>query len=227
MDPKWQAIEVFSSLPYFVGLDPATLEAVANAAAQQKYEAGQVVFVEGETCLGLYIVQAGWLKAYKLSVTGREMVIRVIGPGEVFNEVGVLSEGKNLLSVKALETCNVWIIQRQALLRLIDSSPKLCRLISQNLARRVEQLVKLIDDLSLCTVEGRLARLLLKQSNQGVITRQSWATQAEIAAQLGTVPGVISRLLHGLADEGLIRIERHQIHILNSRGLEVKALRGD
>ena len=227
MGPKWRALEVLSSLPYFAGLEPATLEAVANAAVQQKYEAGEIVFMEGEPCLGLYLVQDGWLKAHKLSPAGREIVVRVIGPGEAFNEVGVLSGGNNLLTVRVLEKSVVWLIQRQALLQLMERYPQIGRLISQNLARRVEFLVKLIDDLSLCTVEGRLARLLLEQSNQNVITRQRWATQAEIAARLGTVPGVVSRILHSLADKGLIRIERHQIHILDRQGLEDKALRGD
>jgi hypothetical protein len=60
----------------------------------------------------------------------------------------------------------------------------------------------LIEDLSLRTVEGPLARLLLSHSDEGIVHRQRWATQAEIAAQLGTIPAVINRILHGLTDEG-------------------------
>ncbi len=214
------------SMPYFAGLDPPMLKVIANVAVQQNYEAGQIVFMDGEPCLGLYLVQDGWLKGYKLSPTGREQVIRFLGPGDAFNEVGVLAEGKNLVTVQALEPSTVWIIQREALLRLMEAFPQLCRLISQNLAKRVYHLMSLIEDLSLRTVEGRLARLLLDHSSEGIINRQRWATQAEIAAQLGTVPGVINRILHSLADEGLIRIERHRIHILNCQGLETKALCG-
>jgi CRP/FNR family transcriptional regulator len=222
-----KTVSVLYSMPYFAGLDLATLEAVANAAIQQKYESGQIVFMDGEPCLGLYIVQDGWLKGYKLSPTGREQVIRFLGPGDAFNEVGVLAEGKNLVTVQAMELSTVWIIQRDALLGLMEAFPQLCRLITQNLAKRVYHLMSLIEDLSLRTVEGRLAHLLLDQSREGIINRQRWATQAEIAAQLGTVPGVINRTLHSLADEGLIRIERHRIHILNRQGLEKKALCGD
>jgi CRP/FNR family transcriptional regulator len=154
-------------------------------------------------------------------------VIRFIGPGEVFNEIGVLAEEKNLVTVQALEPSTVWVIQRGALLRLMETYPQLGRLIAQNLAKRVYHLMDLIEDLSLRTVEGRLARLLLEQSNEGNFNRQRWVTQAEIAAQIGSVPAVISRILHSLADEGLIRIERHQIHILNRQGLEAKASGGD
>ena len=105
----------------------------------------------------------------------------------------------------------------------MDVHPQVCRLITQNLAKHMSHLMDLVVDLSLHTVEGRLARMLLAQSSEGIGNRQRWATQAEIAARLGTVPGVINRTLHGLADEGLIYIERHRIHILDRQGLESKA----
>ena len=227
MDAKRDVVEVLSSMSYFNGLDLSVMIAMADAAILRKYEAGQIIFLDGEPCAGLYIVQGGWLKGFKHAASGREQVIRFLGPGEAFNEIGVMAEGKNLVTVQALEPSTVWIIEREALLRLMEVYPQMCRLISQNLAQRVYHLMKLIDDLSLCTVEGRLVRLLLEQSNPGGLNRQRWYTRAEIAAQIGTVPGVISRILHSLADEGLIRIERHEIHILNRQGLEGKSLRGD
>jgi CRP-like cAMP-binding protein len=227
IDTARNAVEVLSSIPYFKELDLSVMKALADVAVLRKYEAGQIIFVDGEPCAGLYIVQDGWLKGFKHAPSGREQVIRFMGPGDVFNEIGVLAEGKNLVTVQALAPSVVWVIQQEAVLRLMETYPQLCRLIVQNLAKRVYHLMNLIEDLSLRTVEGRLAHLLLEQSKEGIVNRQRWATQAEIASQLGTVPGVISRILHSLADEGLIRIERHQIHILSRHGLEVIALRGD
>ena len=226
MDVARDAVEGLSSIPYFQGLDLCVLKAIADSAISRKYEAGQIVFLDGEPCAGLYIVQEGWLKGFKHAPTGREQTIRFIGPSEAFNEIGVLADGKNLVTVQALEPSTVWIIQREALLRLMEAYPQLCRLITQNLAKRVYHLMNLIEDLSLRTVEGRLARLLLEQSNEGIVNRRRWATQAEIAAQLGTVPGVINQVLHELTDEGLIRMERHRICILNRQGLEEKAMPG-
>jgi CRP-like cAMP-binding protein len=227
MDTTRDAVEVLFSMPYFRELDLSILKALADASILRRYEAGQIIFLDGEPCAGLYIVQDGWLKGFKHAPTGREQVIRFIGPGEAFNEIGVLAEGKNLVTVQTLEPSAVWVIQREVLLRLMETYPQLCRLIAQNLAKRVYHLLNMIEDLSLRTVEGRLARLLLEQSKEGIVNRQRWATQAEMAAQLGSVPGVINRILHSLADEGLIRIERHRIHILNRQGLEIKALCGN
>jgi len=84
-----------------------------------------------------------------------------------------------------------------------------------------------VEDLSLRTVEARLARFLLEQATGGVLRRQRWATQAEMAARLGTVPDELNRALRSLAEEGLIQVKRHQIQILDRQGLEAKVMPGE
>ncbi len=180
--------------------------------------------MEGEPCQGLYIVQEGWLKGMITSSAGREQIIRLVGPCEAFNEIGILlRDNLNLVTVQAIEPSTVWVIDRKALLGLMDEHPALCRTVTQNLANRVVHLVKLVEDLSLRTVEGRLARLLLEQSTDDKKKRRRWATQAEMAARLGTVIDVINRALHKLEEEGMIRFARHQIEIVDRKRLEQKA----
>ena len=76
-------------------------------------------------------------------------------------------------------------------------------------------LVRMVEDLSLRSVEARLARLLLEQAQGTIIHRQSWATQAEIASRLGTVPDVINRTLRKMSEDGIITVARQQIQILD------------
>ena len=116
------------------------------------------------------------------------------------------------------------IVQRSPLLRLMDEHPPLAHAITQNLARRVMHLMSLVEDLSLRSVVARLARHLVEQSTGDVVSRRSWSTQSEIAAQLGTVPEVLNRALRSLTEEGLIQVERHQITVIDREGLEAKAL---
>ena len=215
--------ELFASLPYFKGLDAATLERIASQASRQTYAAGQVVFLEGEPCRGLYVVEQGWLKAVKSSAEGREQIVRLVGPGELFHELGVFTNVPNPASVIALEPTAVWIISRSAMQQLLDERPALARLVIDTLAGRVLYLVGLIEDLSLHSVEARLVRLLLDQATGDVVQRQRWHTQAEMAARLGTVPDVLSRALRTLVEAGLIGVERHQIRILDRPGLERRA----
>jgi CRP-like cAMP-binding protein len=92
----------------------------------------------------------------------------------------------------------------------------------------VVHLVSMVEDLSLRSVEARLARYLIEQAETATtVHRQRWATQSEMAARLGTVLDVLNRALNRLADEGLIRVERHQIHILDMDALREKAMLTD
>lgn len=215
--------KILAKITYFADLEPPVLQKLSSAAIQRKYDAGQVVFMEGEPCSGLYVVQDGWLKSVMIAASGREQVIRVVGPGDVFNELGVLAGGLNQITVQALEPATLWIIPQNVLLELMRRDPGFCLAIVRNLTQRIQHLMKLVEDLSLRPVEGRLARILLEAAQDGVINRRRWSTQAEMAARLGTVPDVLNRALRSLVEEGVIRLERQQIVILDPAALKARA----
>ena len=217
-------VEILRAIPSFAGLEKTILEALANAAIQRNYENRQVIFLEGEACAGYHIVQDGWLKAVKISTTGREQIIQFLGPGNTFNEESVINETKNQVTVEALEPSKVWVIQRESMLKLMDEYPALSRIITEALANRVIHLTNIIENLALQTVEARLARIFLEHSSNEIMKRRRWSTQAEMAARLGTVPDVLNRALRSLAEEDLIKIQRHEIQILDRKGLERKAM---
>jgi CRP/FNR family transcriptional regulator len=214
---------LLKAVSYFSTMDSSALKLVAQSAIRRVYDAGQVILLEGEPCVGLYIVESGWLKAVKIGMDGREQVLQTLGPGEVFNAISVFTDAPNQATVTALETSQVWIVRREVLLRMIDDHPALARQVVKDLAGRVIHLVRLVEDLSLRSVEARLARLLLEQAEGEAVQRQRWATQAEMAARLGTVPDVVNRALRKLSDGGLIHVERHQIQILDKEGLKTVA----
>jgi CRP-like cAMP-binding protein len=87
------------------------------------------------------------------------------------------------------------------------------------MADKIISLVTLAADLSLKTVESRFAKLLLDQAEGDVIERRRWTNQTELAAHLGTVPDVLSRVIRELTKAGLIEIDRQQIRILDREGL--------
>lgn len=218
-----QTIEILTRVPYFGGLDPEILTAIAQVAEHQAYDRDQVVFMEGDPGAGLYIVEHGWFKVVKISLDGREQAIHFLGPGEAFNAMSVFTETPNPATVIALEPSTALLVRRDAMIRLLDAHPRLARIMIQKLAARVQHLITLVEDLSLRTVEARMARMLLARGRQGedqTVSRRRWATQNEMAARLGTVPDVVSRTLRKLASEGMIEVSRHQIKILDIEGLE-------
>ena len=203
--------KLLKTVSYFANLDDAALVLVARSAIRRVYDEGQVVLLEGEPCAGLYIVESGWLKAIKIGLDGREQVLQMLKPGDAFNIISIFTDAPNQATVTALEASQVWIIPRNFLLALMAEQPAFALQVVKDLAGRVMHLIRLVEDLSLRSVEARLARLILEQAEGDLVRRQRWATQAAMAARLGTVPDVVNRALRKLAGDGIVTVERHQI----------------
>ncbi|MFO7544574.1 MAG: Crp/Fnr family transcriptional regulator [Trueperaceae bacterium] len=221
--PSLDARSALAAVPLFQDLPDDVLARLAGRARRLSCDAEQVVFLEGDVAEGLYVVAAGWLKVTKISAAGREQVLRDVGPGDVLQEIGLLLETPNPASLVALEPATLWLLPRAAVLRVTQETPSLLWPLLQNLARRLLATVDLVESLSLRTLEARLARYLLDRADEDVFERRKWATQAELAARLGTVPDVLHRVLRGLVEDGLIRVERQRVLLLDREGLEAKA----
>lgn len=206
------------------GLDKETLSNLAGNSAWKVFAPDAVVFWEGDTESNLYYLQYGSLKVLKSSNDGREQVLRFIGAGEMFNEVGVLANRPNPATAVALEESGIWLLPRQALVELVLAHPQTALQIIENMADKIIGLVTLAADLSLKTVEARYAKLLLDQAEGGVIERQRWINQTEMASHLGTVPDVLSRVIRELTKAGLIEVDKQYIRILDRAGLEARAM---
>lgn len=206
------------------GLRNETLLELANSARWKVYPPDAVIFWEGDIESNLFYLQYGWLKVIKTGPDGREQILRFLGPGEIFNEIGVFARRPNPATAITLEESGVWQIPRQTLEQVLFSHPHTALQIMENMAERFISLVELTADLSLRPVEARLAKLLIEQSREGVFTRRGWSTLTELAAHLGTVPDVLSRALRELSKAGLIEVDRQQIRILNREGLAQRAM---
>jgi CRP/FNR family transcriptional regulator len=213
---------ILRSVSYFSVLPDVDLLDVEQSAISKTFQPEQMVLMEGDPSDGLYVVESGWLKVVKLSTGGREQVLNILGPGEVFNGVAVFTYSVNQASVIALEESVVWCISRKTMHEMLNTHPKLSQHIIQDLASRLQHLVGLVEDLSLRSVESRLARTLLEGIIGSSVPRRKWATQTEMASRLGTVPDVLNRALRKLVEEGLIEVSRHQIKIIDSEGLRRK-----
>lgn len=217
LDSEVTAIAALKLLPYFKSLDEEQLMQLSHALVEHTLEKDQVVFLEGEPCLGLYLVRDGNVKIYKLSSAGREQILSHVRRGGSFNEVAVFDGGPNPANAVATEPTTVWVLSRQAMLEAIEHYPQVALAVMHNLGTRLRHLVNLVEDLSLRQVSARLAKLLLETAT-GEEHRP--LTQQEIAAQLGTVREMIGRSLRQLETRGLIRVERGRITIVDRKGLE-------
>lgn len=199
------------------------LEEILALVRIQKIKRDACLYLVGETSNRLYFVMKGWFKAEKTAQDGRQKTLRFIGPGEIINELSVFSNVPNAVTVIAMEDAAVFYLNQCDVEEYLLSSPKSSRAVIERMAKRIQHLLDQIEDLSLHTVEERLARFLLAESEEGVWERQIWVTQTEVAARLGTVLDVVNRNLQKLVKDGIIEIHRDKIRIIDRVRLEVIA----
>ena len=221
MEPTAQALRRVS---LFAGLSDDALAHIARVVHARTYAPGETVIFEGDPCQAAYFIAEGQVRVYRLSPGGREQVLTRLGPGQTFNTVPPFQpHGVNHATVQALTLVTLYVVDSEDFRRLVGECAELALAILQDFADRLDHLTDLVEDLSLRTVRGRLARFLLESAEAGQVTRR-W-TQDEIAAHLGTVRDVVGRTLRAFADAGLVRMDRQRIVLLDREGLEAEARR--
>lgn len=230
--PTDDAVGDLRRIALFSNLDDETLARVARMAIRRVFARGETIIAEGDPCQAAYFVAEGHVRVYRLSLSGREQVLARLSPGQAFNTVPPFQQqGVNHATVGALTTVTLYAILSSDLRYLVREHPDVALAILKDFADRLDHLTNLVEDLSLRTVRGRLARFLLEHSppepsgtTPASGSTRRW-TQDEMAAHLGTVRDMVGRTLRSLGDAGLIRMDRQRIVLLDREGLEAEAQR--
>lgn len=202
-------------------------EAIMMASSLRHFDAGQVIYVEGEPATFVYILERGWVKATRMTHEGREQGLLFLRPVEIFGDIAIFTETTYPGTTTALESVDVWAIPSLKLLELVQQYPDLALMIIRKLSQRILYYIGLVEDLSLRSVEARLAHTLLYhaelKNGQLVVPRRFWTTFDEMAVRLGTVRDVLSRVIKSLEADGIIKVEKKAILLLDPKGLSERA----
>ncbi len=208
---------LLARIPYFAGLDSATLAELARAVRRRRHAAGAQILNEGEPCEGLSFVIDGQVRLVRASPEGREHVLGVLGPGATFNDAAVFDAGPNVDGAVAVGPTTVGLVPTRTMSALVERYPQVAKAALKVLSARQRSLAGLVEDLALRDVTQRVARLLL-----GCIGRESHMiekaeaacahiTHQEIAAMVGSVREVVQRALKSLEADGAIKVERNRV----------------
>lgn len=223
--PHFQTI--FQRFPQFNNLSVETQQVIAAAAIHRPFQAGKVIYLEGEPADYIYILESGWVKATRMTRNGREQAMMFLRPVEVFGDIAVFTGNPYPGTVTALEDVSLWAIPARTVLDLIHKQPDFAMSVIRHLGDRVLYYINLVEDLSLRSVEERLANTLLahaeRRGNELIVPRRDWATYDQMAVRLGTVRDVLSRALKTLEAEGLLKVEKHVILLVDPKGLAERA----
>ena len=213
---KKKRIEALRSNEYFDDCTPALLDEVSGHMQLREYERGEILFWEGDPCDGLYILQEGSAKIYRVSPQGRQYIVRILQEGDTFAEVPAFDGGANPVNVETLETSRIWVINNEVLRDLVQAHPQFAQKVLANFGRMLRGMVRMVSEMAFYQVTHRLARLIneIPADDLSGISGAHW-TQEQMAARLGTVREVVARSLKELERSGAIQVENRRITIVD------------
>lgn len=219
---------ILQSVPIFSGLNQQELDFLTARVVQKQFPEGALIFSEGDSCLGLYVVESGHVRIFKSSAGGREQVLSIDGPGGSIAELPVFDGGNYPASAQSITPATLLFFSTHDFRALCLQHPDVALKVLRVVGGRLRRLVGIIEDLSFTTVRHRLAALLVRlaksdgASTSDGITFSLPVNNSELAAQIGTVRELVSRNMSRLQAEGLIMIDGRTIIVPDLKKLEVE-----
>lgn len=221
-----------AGMPLFRDLGASDLTALEATVRTRRYRRSEVIFHQGDPGDGLHIILAGRVKISTQSETGVEAILATLRPGEFFGALALLDGAPRSASATAVEATETLILPRQRFRQLVDEVPEIRDHVFAQLAHELRRLTTHVEELHFLDIAGRLAARLARMAEEqgrladgGQVRLDGPITQGELAAMVGSTRQSVNKLLGWLIDDGLIRLERDAIVIVDLPGLQQAARR--
>jgi CRP-like cAMP-binding protein len=201
----------------FADLPKEDLRDLAQRMQPREHQSGAVIVGQEDRGDSLFAITSGRVKVVLYGDSGREIILSMLREGEIFGEMSLLDNQPRSASVIALEPTRLLVLERSAFVHHLETHPATALAILAEMSRRLRQADKVIGNLALLDVYGRVARLLKDlAAKEGVETEDGTLikerpTQQEIASMVGTSRETVSRALNDFAKRGLLVLSGKQI----------------
>ncbi len=213
----------------FGGLDDEAAEALSAAMVENRLSRGEVLFREGDEGDQLYVVTEGKVKLGRTSADGRENLLAILGPGQMFGELSLFDPGPRSATVTAVTDCTLQSLSHDELGRWLDGRPEVARGLLSQLAGRLRRANDVVADLVFSDVPGRVAKALLDLSSRfgrvaddGVHVHHD-LTQEELAQLVGASRETVNKALADFASRGWLRLEGRSVVLIDIDRLKHRA----
>ncbi|MGP1674447.1 MAG: Crp/Fnr family transcriptional regulator [Candidatus Limnocylindrales bacterium] len=216
-----------AAIPFFAGLDEAALGRVAAGMRSRRFRRGEVIFHLGDPGDALFVIVSGEVKISLPSETGDEAILATLGPGAVFGELALLDGAPRSASATAISAAETVVLPRDRFRELIATETGVRDALLASIAGELRRLTTHVEELHFLDITGRLAARLVRLSqesgvvvaNDGSIRLRHNLTQGDLAAMVGCTRQSVNKLLGQFADDGLVRLDREGIVVIDLDGL--------
>lgn len=221
------AAEALRRCGLFGAADEAAIQSLVRVLRVRRFRRGETIFHQGDPGGALFVVASGSVKVVLPSDEGAEpAIVAILGAGEFFGELAILDGAAHSATIVAVEPTETLVLHRDAFLGLIDSDAALRRALLASLATEIRRLTGHVEDLHFLDLPGRLASRILRLAespgaeSDGSTVRIPWPyTQSELAGMIGGSRQSVNRMLADLVEQGLVRLERDRLVLVDAGAL--------
>jgi CRP/FNR family cyclic AMP-dependent transcriptional regulator len=211
------------------GLPPDTAAALIEQLRLEEYARGHRVYTEGEPGRSLYIVVTGKVKIGRRSPDGRDKLLAIMGPSDMFGVLSTFDPGPRTATATAITNVCVATMDRNAVRDWMRGRPEISERLLQVLARRLRRTDDHVTDLIFTDVPGRVAKQLLQFAQQfgrhdgGTLVVRHDLTQEEIAQLVGSSRETVNKAMSDFAQRGWIELDGKTVRIRDPERLARRA----
>ena len=222
-------LSVLRKHPIFSDLEPEAFDQLCRYARHTSLKRGSTLFSKGDPGNSLYAVISGTVKMSVSSPDGRNAILNIVGPGEIFGEMALLTGRERSADAIANSSCELFVIDRREFIPFVKSQPTLAMKFIELLCERLRQTSDQVEQIILQNLPGRLASALLRLTEKHKLEPQGRTiaiTQQEISEMVGMTRESINKQLRAWAARDWVRLEHGAIVVLNAETLRELAEAG-
>lgn len=220
-------LEAFTAhVPLFANLSPTDRMAICSAMIERSFVAGNIiVFEEDDESQTFFMIVSGSVHVTVLSSAGKQTILATLRRGEFFGEMAVLDGEPRSASVVAADSCILLMLYRKTFVEILQKYPKITIAMLVEMSRRLRKSNRHINTLSMMSVFGRVADVLLQLAKENgrkvgsMIVVEKRPTHQMIAEMAGTSRETVSRVLSQLQKKRYLTLDRKRLVILNEAKL--------
>jgi CRP/FNR family cyclic AMP-dependent transcriptional regulator len=212
---------VIRKAPIFTGLDASAADALRASMNLVKLRKGQSLFKEGDDGDHLFVVSSGKVKLGTKSVDGRENLLMILGPGDMFGELSLFDSGPRTATATAVTDSKLLALGQDKVIPWVKEHPEVSLQLLARLASRLRRTNEVVGDLVFSDVPGRVAKALIDlgvkfgdKRSEGLFVNHD-LTQEELAQLVGASRETVNKALADFAQRGWLRLEARSVMILD------------
>jgi CRP-like cAMP-binding protein len=161
-----ELVETIHRAPLFIALDDESANALRKSMDEVRLTRGQTLFSEGDQAERLYVIGEGKIKLGTVSADGRENLLSVLGPGDMFGELSLFDLKPRASTATAVTDARLFSLGNDDLQELLRVRPEVSFYLLQSLAQRFRRVSEIVEDLVFSDVPGRVAKALIQLSGR-------------------------------------------------------------